>query len=99
MHVAQATSALEAGRHVLVEIPLATSLAEGRRLVALAGKVRTLEELGLAETVSTRLLINAGRLIGAGVPPRRACAVAVVAPLSDDVDTQHALQDLVDLAL
>jgi 2-hydroxy-4-carboxymuconate semialdehyde hemiacetal dehydrogenase len=35
-HVSQSTQALEAGRHVLVEIPLATSLADGERLVALA---------------------------------------------------------------
>ncbi|MBK9035735.1 MAG: CbbQ/NirQ/NorQ/GpvN family protein [Myxococcales bacterium] len=83
----------------IVEAEAQLEPAVARRLVALAGKIRTLEELGLAETVSTRLLINAGRLIGAGVPPRRACAVAVVAPLSDDVETQHALQDLVDLAL
>ena len=49
--------------------------------------------------MSSRLLVNAGKLIGHGVPPRRACAVAVVTPLSDDADTQRALQDLVDLAL
>ena len=73
--------------------------AIARRLVGLAGKVRALDELGLAETVSTRLLISAGKLIVAGVPPRRACAVAVVAPLSDDREAQAALQDLVDLAL
>ena len=73
--------------------------AVARKLVAMAGKIRKLDELGLAETASTRLLVNAARLIGAGVPPRRACAVAVVAPLSDDDDTQRALQDLVDLAL
>ena len=73
--------------------------AMARRLVALAGKIRKLDELGLAETVSTRLLVNAGKLIRAGVPPRRACAVAVQAPLSDDADTTRALQDLVDLAL
>lgn len=36
IHVEQASQALEAGRHVLVEIPLATSLADGERLVALA---------------------------------------------------------------
>lgn len=35
-HVPQVTQALEAGRHALVEIPLATSLADGERLVASA---------------------------------------------------------------
>ncbi len=73
--------------------------AHARRLVALAGKIRRLEELGLAETVSTRLLVAAGKLIGAGVPPRRACAAAVVAPLSDDAEATRALQELVDLSL
>ena len=37
-HVAYARLALEAGRHVLVEIPLALSLDEGERLAALAGE-------------------------------------------------------------
>jgi 2-hydroxy-4-carboxymuconate semialdehyde hemiacetal dehydrogenase len=36
VHVPQSAEALEAGRHALVEIPLATSLADGERLVALA---------------------------------------------------------------
>ena len=44
--------------------------ARARRLVTLATKIRTLEELGLAETVSTRLLVGAGTLIRRGLPPR-----------------------------
>jgi 2-hydroxy-4-carboxymuconate semialdehyde hemiacetal dehydrogenase len=36
VHAAQAASALAAGRHVLVEIPLALSAAEGERVVAVA---------------------------------------------------------------
>lgn len=68
-----------------------------RRLVAAATKVRHLEELGLTETVSTRLLVTAGKLIAQGVPPRRACAVAIVAPLTDDADTARALRELIDL--
>jgi nitric oxide reductase NorQ protein len=83
----------------IVATEAAVDAATARRLVAVAGKIRKLEELGLAETVSTRLLIAAGKLIGAGVPPRRACAAALVGPLSDDVETQRALQDLIDLAL
>jgi len=83
----------------IVATEAGVEVAVAKRLVAVAGKIRKLEELGLAETVSTRLLIAAGRLIVAGIPPRRACAVAVVAPLSDDDDTQRALQDLIDLAL
>lgn len=69
-----------------------------KRLVALARKVRTLDELALPETVSTRLLVAAARLIRAGLPARTACDVAVVQPLTDDVETVRALRDLVSLA-
>jgi len=71
--------------------------AVAKRLVAVANKVRKLEELGLTETVSTRLLVAAGKLIVAGVPPRRACAVAIVGPLTDDAETARALRELIDL--
>jgi len=72
-------------------------LAVAKRLVVLARKIRALSELGLAETVSTRLLVGAARLIGGGIPPRIACAHAIVAPLTDDPEARRALQDLADL--
>ncbi len=75
-----------------VEAPMA------RKLVALAARVRALEEPGLAETVSTRLLVGAARLMRSGLNARVACAAAIVQPLTDDPDTARALQDLVDLA-
>lgn len=71
--------------------------AVAKRLVVLARKIRALSELGLAETVSTRLLVGAARLIGGGIPPRIACAHAIVAPLTDDPEARRALQDLADL--
>jgi len=71
--------------------------AVARRLVSYAGKVRGLEELALAETVSTRLLISAAQLIVAGLPPRAACQVAIVQPLTDDPLAARTLQDLADL--
>ncbi len=74
-------------------------LALAKRLVALARRIRTLGELGLAETVSTRLLVAAARLVRAGLPPRAACHAAVVQPLSDDPATLRAMQDVVDLML
>jgi len=70
---------------------------QARRLVTLATKIRALEELGLAETVSTRLLVGAGTLMRRGLAPRVACNVAVVQPLTDDPDTATALQDIADL--
>lgn len=66
-----------------------------RRLVALAGKLRGLDELGLAEVPSTRLLVNAGRLMQQGLHPRLACRVGLVQPLTDDPDVRGALDDLV----
>lgn len=68
-----------------------------KRLVSLATKVRGLAELGLGETVSTRLLVGAARLIASGLPARHACQVAIVQPLTDDDQTARALQDLADL--
>lgn len=70
-----------------------------KRLVAVARKIRSLSELGLAETASTRLVCAAARLASAGLPPRAACQAAIVQPLSDDPATLRAMQDVVDLML
>lgn len=68
-----------------------------RRLVALAGKLRALDALGLAEKPSTRLLVHAARLIQDGVAPRRAAVAAIAEPLADDADVVAAITDLVAL--
>jgi nitric oxide reductase NorQ protein len=64
-------------------------------LAKLGEKVRHLKEHGLAEGVSTRLLIYAGKLIHEGIPPRRACQVAVVWALTDDRDVQRSIEEVV----
>ena len=69
-----------------------------KRLVKLAGKLRGLEELGLAEKASTRLLIDAARLMKAGMAPRTACIAAICEPLSDEKDILEALREVVSLA-
>lgn len=69
-----------------------------KRLVAFANKVRALDELGLPETVSTRALVAAAKLIAGGVSPRLACRVAIVQALSDDAAVTEALCDAVALA-
>lgn len=74
-------------------------LAMAKRLVAFAGKVRNLQEFGLSATASTRLLAHAGRLIHTGMPPRTACHVGVIEPLTDDDDVRSALQDTANLIL
>jgi nitric oxide reductase NorQ protein len=72
--------------------------AAARRLVDLARRIRGAAELALPETASTRLLVNAARLIARGLPSRRACIAAVVEPLTDDAEARAALAELVALA-
>ncbi|MCJ7491208.1 MAG: CbbQ/NirQ/NorQ C-terminal domain-containing protein [Dehalococcoidia bacterium] len=64
-------------------------------LAKLGEKVRNLKEHGLAEGVSTRLLIYAGKLIAKGVSPREACRSAVVWSLTDDPELQRSIEEVV----
>ena len=66
----------------------ATSLAK------LGEKIRNLEEHGLQEGASTRLLIYAARLMSEGIEPRRACQVAIVWTLTDDHELQRSLEEV-----
>ncbi|SNR70367.1 nitric oxide reductase NorQ protein [Lutibacter agarilyticus] len=70
-----------------------------KKLVNIATKIRNLTELGLAETVSTRLLVDAAKLIHSGLPKRLAVEVAIVEPLTDDLDVVEALKDLCNLMI
>ena len=74
-------------------------LSLARRLVTFATKVRHLQELGLSAAASTRLLVHAGRLMHSGMPPRTACHVGVIEPLTDDLEIIAALQDTANLIL
>ena len=69
--------------------------ATAMELAKLGEKVRNLKEHGLAEGVSTRLLIYAGKLIAKGIPARRACQVAVVWALTDDTEVQRSIEEVV----
>jgi nitric oxide reductase NorQ protein len=69
---------------------------DARALVALAARLRTLQDRGLAEVPSTRLLVAAAQLIASGVERRRACEVAVVTPLCDEPTLLAAMRDLVE---
>lgn len=70
-----------------------------KKLVNIATKIRNLTELGLTETVSTRLLVDAAKLIHVGLPKRLSVHVAVVEPLTDDLEVIQALKDLSDLMI
>ena len=71
------------------------SAEDAMELAKLGEKVRNLKEHGLAEGVSTRLLVYAGRLISRGIAPRRACQTAVVWGLTDEYEVQRSIEEVV----
>ncbi|MGD9480234.1 CbbQ/NirQ/NorQ/GpvN family protein [Shinella sp. G-2] len=60
-------------------------------LVRIAERSRNLKGQGLEEGASTRMLINSGLLIAAGIAVEAACQVAMVVPITDDPDVRDAL--------
>jgi nitric oxide reductase NorQ protein len=78
-----------------------TSIEESiaKQLVSIGNKIRNLKELGLTETASTRLLIDAAKLIHSGLPKRLSVKVAVIEPLTDDAEIIEALTDLCNLMI
>jgi len=68
---------------------------QAQALAKLGEKVRNLREHGLKEGASTRLLIYAGRLMTEGISPRRACQVAIVWTLSDELELQRSIEEVV----
>ena len=64
-------------------------------LAKLGEKVRHLKASGLEEGVSTRLLIYAAQLMQQKLSARRACRVAVSTSLTDDLESQRAIDALV----
>ena len=65
------------------------------RLVQLAQALRRLTDHDLEETVSTRLLVMAARLVRSGLPLAGACRAAIVDALTDDGVTAMALAEVV----
>ena len=72
-------------------------IALAAQVVKLGQALRRLEQHDLEEVASTRLLIFAARMIGAGMNPREACLACLAEPLSDDPQTVAALMDVVDV--
>lgn len=71
-------------------------LPTAEKLVQIAQRSRNLKGHGLDEGMSTRLLVYAGQLIAKGVPPKQACRVALVTPLTDDLDIWDTLMTAVE---
>jgi len=62
-----------------------------QKLVSIGKMARNLKGHGLDEGISTRMLIYAGNLIAKNVEPKNACRVALVSPITDDLDMRDAL--------
>lgn len=65
-----------------------------QRLVRFGHMTRNLKGNGLDEGASTRLLVNAAKLVNAGVAPATACDNAIASTLTDDAELLHAIHDL-----
>ena len=65
------------------------------QLAVLGQKIRNLREHGLEEGASTRLLIYAGRLIKQGILPKRACQVALTWGITDELQIQETVDQIV----
>lgn len=64
-------------------------------LAKLAEKLRNLRGHGLAEGVSTRLIIYAAQLIRRGIGAKRACEIAIGSTLTDEEDLQQVIQEVI----
>jgi nitric oxide reductase NorQ protein len=79
----------------IVQTEAGVSKQHAEQLVRLAKALRGLTEHDLEETVSTRLLVSAGRLIASGVSMQVACHAAIIDALTDDAVTAQALGEVV----
>lgn len=64
-------------------------------LVRIAERTRNLKGHGLDEGASTRMLIQAGRLMRQGVGLAEACHIALVLPITDDMGVRETLGDAI----
>jgi len=65
------------------------------QLVAAGRKARLLKDHGLEESTSTRALVYAANMMNAGLDPIAACQVAMINPITDDVELAEALMEIV----
>ena len=66
-----------------------------KRLVAIAGALRSLKDRDLEESASTRLLVYAALLIKDGMDPVAACRFGIVESLTDDPEVAEGLMEVV----
>jgi nitric oxide reductase NorQ protein len=65
------------------------------QLVAAGRKARLLKDHGLEEATSTRALVYAASMMNAGLDAVAACQVAMINPITDDIELADALLEIV----
>ena len=78
----------------IVQTETGLGTAQAGQLVQLAKSMRCLTQYDLEETVSTRLLVSAGRLVASGLSMQAACQAAIIGALTDDESTAQALTEV-----
>ena len=78
----------------IVEKETGIDAGMAERLVKFAHMTRNLKGSGLDEGASTRLLVQAAKLIVSGIPPVAACRAAVAQALTDDPEMLAAIHEL-----
>jgi nitric oxide reductase NorQ protein len=68
-------------------------------LVRLAQAIRQLDNAGLREVASSRVLVTAGRLVADGLPMRDAARAAIAGPLTDDPAITLGMFEMIDAYL
>ena len=79
---------------IMNEVP-GVSPEIAHQLVAAGRKARLLKDHGLEESTSTRALVYAANMMGAGLDPVSSCQVAMVNPITDDLELSEALMEVV----
>ncbi len=69
---------------------------QAAQLVKVATAARNLKGHGLAEGISTRLMVYAATLMVGGVTPHDACRMAMVRPITDDADIRDTLDHAIE---
>jgi nitric oxide reductase NorQ protein len=85
----------ETERRILVNEVPGLDADSASRLVSVARKARALKDHGLDEVTSTRALVYAASMISAGLSPIEACQVAIINPVTDDIELSAALLEIV----
>ncbi len=67
------------------------------KLVKVGQAARKLKGHGLDEGISTRLIVYAAQLINQGITPIQASKMAMVRPITDDVDVRESLDNAIEL--